>query len=162
MRYKIEKAKVSDVQYIYKLINKFARKNLMLPRVLNDIYERLAEFFVIRVGQKVIGCAALHLTWTGKDEEVLAEVRSLAIEENFQNRGLGSKLVKAIEKEAKELGVKKIFALTFVPEFFKKLGYEVIERETLPHKVWTECINCPFFMECKETPVIKVLWSYQK
>ncbi len=157
MRYKIEKAKVSDVKFIYKLINKFAKKNLMLPRVLNDIYERLQEFFVLRMGQKVIGCAALHLTWTGKDEEVLAEVRSLAIEENFQNRGLGSKLVKAIEKEAKELGVKKIFALTFVPEFFKKLGYEVIERETLPHKVWTECINCPFFMECKETPVIKVL-----
>jgi len=157
MKYKIEKAKVSDVQYIYKLINKFAKKNLMLPRVLNDIYERLPEFFVIKVGQKVIGCAALHLTWTGKDEEVLSEVRSLVIEEDFQNKGLGSKLVKILEKEAKKLGVKKIFALTFVPEFFKKLGYQIVERETLPHKVWTECINCPFFMECKETPVIKIL-----
>jgi amino-acid N-acetyltransferase len=157
MKYKIEKAKVSDVQYIYKLINKFAKKNLMLPRVLNDIYERLPEFFVIKVGQRVIGCVAFHLTWTGKDEEVLAEVRSLAIEEDFQNKGLGSKLVKTVEKEAKKLGVKKIFALTFVPEFFKKLGYQVIERETLPHKIWTECINCPFFMECKETPVIKIL-----
>jgi len=157
MKYKIEKAKVSDVQHIYKLINKFAKKNLMLPRVLNDIYERLPEFFVIKVGQRVIGCVAIHLTWTGKDEEVLAEVRSLAIEEDFQNKGLGSKLVKTVEKEAKKLGVKKIFALTFVPEFFKKLGYQVIERATLPHKVWTECINCPFFMECKEIPVIKIL-----
>ncbi|MFN3550272.1 MAG: N-acetyltransferase [Endomicrobiia bacterium] len=157
MRYKIEKAKVSDVQKIYKLVNKFAKKNLMLPRVINDIYERLSEFFVIRKNKEVIGCAAIHLTWTGKNEEVLAEIRSLAVEENFQGKGLGRKLVFTIEREAKKLGVRKIFALTFVSEFFKKLGYQVIPRETLPHKVWTECINCPFFMECKEIPVIKSL-----
>lgn len=157
MKYKIERAKISDVPQIYKLVNKFAKKNLMLPRVMNDIYERLPEFFVIHRNKEVIGCAALHLTWTGKDEEVLAEVRSLAIEENFQGKGLGSKLVLSLEKEAKKLGVKKMFALTFVPEFFKKLGYQIIARETLPHKVWSECINCPFFMECKEIPVIKPL-----
>ncbi|MCS7231252.1 MAG: N-acetyltransferase [Elusimicrobiota bacterium] len=157
MKYKIQKAKVEDVPHIYKLVNKFAKKNLMLPRVLNEIYEKILEFFVIKYKNKLIGCAALHITWTGKDQEVLAEIRSLAIEENYQNKGLGSSLVTKIEKEAKKLGVEKIFALTFTPEFFKKLKYEVVSRDTLPHKIWTECINCPFFMECKEVPVVKQL-----
>lgn len=155
MKYKIEKAKVSDVISIYKLVNKYAKQNLMLPRILNDIYEKLFEFFVIRKNNKVIGCASLHLTWTGKEQEVLAEIRSLAIEKKYQNKGLGTKLVLTLEKEAKKLGVKKIFALTFIPEFFKKLNYEVVPKDTLPHKVWTECINCPLFLECKEIPVIK-------
>lgn len=159
MKYKIEKAKVEDVVDIYKLVNKFAKKNLMLQRAINDIYERLHEFSVIKNVNKnqVIGCAALHITWAGKEQDVLAEIRSLAIEEEYQGKGLGKKLVKALEKEAKKLGVKKIFALTFVPEFFKKLGYKVVQREELPHKVWTECINCPFFLECKEIPVFKLL-----
>lgn len=156
-KYKIQKARVEDVTKIYKLINKFAKKNLMLPRVLNEIYEKLQEFFVIKRGDNLIGCVALHLTWTGRDEDVLAEIRSLAIEEEYQNKGFGTKLVLRVEKEAKKLGVKKIFVLTFVPEFFNRLGYEEIPRETLPHKVWTECINCPFFMECKEIPLIKTV-----
>lgn len=156
-KYKIRKAVISDVPKIYKLINKFAKQNLMLPRVLNDIYERLFEFFIISKGDEVIGTAALHLTWTGKEQDVLAEIRSLAVEEKYQNRGLGTKLVLQLEKEAKKLGVKKIFALTFVPGFFKKLNYQIVPRDTLPHKVWTECINCPFFIDCKEIPVIKEL-----
>ncbi len=159
MKYKIEKAKVKDVVGIHKLVNKFAKKNLMLPRVINDIYERLYEFIVIKEPktEKVIGSAALHLTWTGKDQEVIAEIRSLAVEEEYQGKGLGKKLVIKLEEEAKKLGVKKIFALTFIPDFFKKLGYKVVKREELPHKVWTECINCPLFLECKEVPVIKSL-----
>ncbi len=158
---KIERAKVIDVPEIYKLINKFAKKNLMLPRVMNDIYERIFEFFVLkeRIGetQKVIGCVTLHFTWTGKDNIVLAEIRSLAVDEEYQGKGYGKLLVQKCHKEAKKIGVKKIFALTFVPDFFVKLGYKIVPRETLPHKVWTECINCPFFMSCKETPVIKDL-----
>jgi amino-acid N-acetyltransferase len=158
---KIVKAKVSDVPYIYKLVNDFARRNLMLPRVLNDIYERLYEFFVIKyVNRKkevVIGCAALHLTWVGKENEVWGEVRSLAVEEKFQGLGLGKKLVLKCHQEAKKFGLKKMFALTYVPQFFLKLGYEIVPRDSLPHKVWTECINCPFFIDCKETPLVKNL-----
>ncbi|MEN3014110.1 MAG: N-acetyltransferase [Endomicrobiia bacterium] len=157
MKYKIQKAKVEDVYSIYKLINKFAKKKLLLPRVMNEIYEKLLEFFVIKYKNKTVGCGAFHITWTGKDQDVLAEIRSLAVEEKYQHKGLGSAIVDRIEKEAKILGIKKIFALTFVPEFFKKLNYEIISRDSLPHKVWTECINCPFFMECKEVPVIKQL-----
>jgi len=159
MKYTIDKATVFDVPYIYNLINKYAKKNLMLPRVINDIYEQLQEFFVARTKKKnvVIACASLHITWTGKKDEVLAEIRSLAVEKRYQNRGIGTALVKKLEEEAKKLGIKKIFALTYIPDFFHKLGYETISRELLPHKIWTECINCPFFMNCKEIPVIKVL-----
>jgi amino-acid N-acetyltransferase len=159
MKYIIEKAKVDDVPHIYELVNKFAKKNLMLPRVINDIYERLQEFFVARTMKKnvVIGCVSLHITWTGKKDEVLAEIRSLAVGKKYQNKGVGTALIKNLEEEAKRLGVKKIFALTYIPEFFHKLGYETISRELLPHKVWTECINCPYFMNCKEIPVIKML-----
>ena len=156
---KIVRAKVDDVAGIYKIVNQFAKQNLMLPRVLNDIYERLYEFFVIKYGssknEKVVGCVALHLTWVGKKDEVWGEVRSLAVDEKFQRLGLGKQLVLKCHKEAKGLGVKKMFALTYVPEFFLKLGYEIVLRDSLPHKVWTECINCPFFMECKETPLVR-------
>jgi len=156
---KIVRAKVDDVSEIYKIVNQFAKRNLMLPRVLNDIYERLYEFFVIKhyinKNEKVIGCVALHLTWIGKKDEVWGEIRSLAVEEKFQGLGLGKQLILKCHKEAKSLGVKKMFALTYVPEFFLKLGYEIVSRDSLPHKVWTECINCPFFMECKETPLVK-------
>ncbi len=159
MKYTINKATVFDVSHIYNLINKYAKKNLMLPRVINEIYERLQEFFVARIKKKniIIGCASLHIIWTGKKDEVLAEIRSLAVEKRYQNRGIGTALVKKLEEEAKKLGIKKIFALTYIPDFFHKLGYETISRELLPYKIWTECINCPFFINCKEVPVIKVL-----
>lgn len=159
MKYKIEKAKVKDVIQIYKIVNEFAKKNLMLPRVLNEIFERLQEFFVIRTkkNKNIVGCAALHIMWTGEKNEVYAEIRSLAVKKSYQGKGLGKKLVQRLEKEAKKLGVKKIFALTFIPQFFVKLGYQTVPRESLPHKIWTECINCPFFVNCKETPVIKPL-----
>jgi amino-acid N-acetyltransferase len=159
MKYVIEKAKVSDVPYIHKLINKFAKKNLMLPRVINDIYERLQEFFVARIidKNKVIGCVSLHITWTGEKNDVIAEIRSLAVDKKYQNKGIGKELVKRLEEEANKLGVKKIFALTYIPKFFYKVGYKPISRDTLPHKVWTECINCPYFMNCKEVPVVKLL-----
>ncbi|MFN3966219.1 MAG: GNAT family N-acetyltransferase, partial [Endomicrobiia bacterium] len=73
----------------------------------------------------------------------------------FRNKGLGSKLIKKCHKEAKQLGVKRIFALSFVPEFFKKHGYKMIPRESLPHKIWIECVKCPYFPNCKEVPLIK-------
>ncbi|MCX7957087.1 MAG: N-acetyltransferase [Endomicrobia bacterium] len=155
MKYKIVQAKIEDVPQIYRLVNNFAKKNFMLPRVINDIYEKILEFSVIKIKNKLIGCAALHITWTGKDKEVLAEIRSLAIDEKYQKRGLGTALVKNLEYRAKILGVRKIFALTFVPKFFKKLKYKEISRDFLPHKVWTECINCPLFNNCTEIPVIK-------
>lgn len=149
---KIRKAKISDVHKIYELIKKYSQKNLMLPRALSELYENIQEFFVVEKGGRLIGCASVHVTW-----EDLAEIKSLAVAPGYKGKGIGSKLIDVCHNTAKELGVKRVFALTFVPEFFKKHGYSETSREKLPHKIWIECIKCAMFPDCKEIPLIKYL-----
>lgn len=148
---KIRPAKVSDVKAMQAAIKHFADKREMLPRSLNDLYENLFEFFVAEDSDgKFAGCAAIHISW-----EDLAEVKGLAVAPEHQGKGMGKKLVEACEAKAKAAGVKKIFALTFKPAFFEKVGYTKIERDSLPHKVWGECIKCPMFPDCGEVAVSK-------
>ena len=144
----IRKAKAPDAAELHKLINFFAQKDEMLPRSLNAIYEGIRDFFVVEKNGVVVGCCALHITW-----EDLAEIKSLAIGESEQGAGLGRQLVESCLLEAREMGVPKIFALTYVPEFFEKLGFSRIEKSNLPHKIWSECINCPKFPDCGEEAV---------
>lgn len=147
---KLRQAKTSDVKAMQALINHYAAKEEMLPRSLNDIYENIQEYVVMDDRKKLAGCCALHVSW-----ENLAEIKSLAIDLKHQRKGLGTKLVKACEKKAKDLGIHEVFALTFKPEFFLSLGYEQISRDKLPHKVWGECVKCPKFPDCGEIPLIK-------
>ncbi len=98
---------------------------------------------------KVVGCAALHIFW--KD---LAEIKSVAVLESHQREGIGKKLVMACKREASKLHIAKIFALTYVPEFFEKCGFIRVEKESLPHKIWSECVKCHKFPDCGEIPVI--------
>lgn len=149
---KIRNATTHDAKSIQKLINHYANKEEMLAKSLNDIYENIQEYFVIGTNKKMIACGALHVSW-----EDLAEIKSLAINEKYQKKGFGKKIVAACEKRAKELGVKTVFALTFKPEFFEKIKYSRIPREQLPHKVWGECVKCPKFPDCGEVPVLKKL-----
>ncbi len=149
---KIRKAKIGDVSQIQKLINQFAKQELMLPRSLSDIYESLRDFWICEFNNRIIGCCALHVTW--KD---LAEVRSLAVNKRYQRRGIGRQLINAAINEARELGCKSVFALTYIPDYFRKYGFRRISKERLPHKIWAECINCPKFPDCKEVALIKRL-----
>ena len=144
----IRKARIQDAAEIQKLINSFAEKDQMLPRALSAIYENLRDFFVLEKDSRVVGCCALHIAW-----EDLAEVKSLAITDDTQQQGLGRMLVEACLYEARELGIPTVFALTYVPGFFEKLGFSRIDKGTLPHKIWTECINCPKFPHCGEEAV---------
>ncbi|MDD5166247.1 MAG: N-acetyltransferase [Candidatus Omnitrophica bacterium] len=148
----IRKAFIKDINKIQKLINFFAKKDVMLPRSLNEIYENLRDFWVIEEGNKVIGCVALHVSW-----EDLAEIRSLAVAENRQGQGIGKKLILACLAEAKELGAKRVFALTYKPNFFKKLGFKKVSHSQLPHKIWAECIKCCKFPNCQEIALLKNL-----
>jgi len=148
----IRKAFIKDINKIQKLINFFAKKDVMLPRSLNEIYENLRDFWVIEEGNKVIGCVALHVSW-----EDLAEIRSLAVAENRQGQGIGRKLILACLAEAKELGAKRVFALTYKPNFFKKLGFKKVSHSQLPHKIWAECIKCCKFPNCQEIALLKNL-----
>ncbi len=144
----IRKAKLSHTEQIYTIISSFARKELLLPRSKVDIYEHIRDFFVWEEGDNVLGCCALQIVWSD-----LGEIRSLAVKEEVQNQGIGFALVSACLEEAKELGLKEVFALTYAPEFFKKLGFHLIDKHTLPRKIWTDCVNCPYFPDCKEQAV---------
>ena len=145
----VEKAKIPDVPQIHKLINGFADKGQMLARPLSEIYESIRDFFVIRDGEEVIGCAALHVSWSD-----LAEIRSVAVAEDSQKKGLGARLVAACIKEAEELGIKTVFCFTYRPEFFKQQKFVDIDKMELPRKVWTDCFRCPKFPDCDEIALI--------
>ncbi len=145
----VEKAKITDVPQIHKLINGFAERGLMLARPLSEIYESIRDFFVIRDGGEVVACAALHISWSD-----LAEVRSVAVAEESQRKGLGAKLVAACLQEAADLGIKDIFCFTYLPEFFKQQKFVDIDKMELPRKVWTDCFRCPKFPNCDEIALI--------
>jgi amino-acid N-acetyltransferase len=147
--YKVEKARIPDVPRIHKLINGFADKGQMLPRPLSEIYESIRDFFVIRDGEEVIACAALHVSWSD-----LAEIRSVAVAEESQRRGVGAALVAAGLKEAEDLGIQTVFCFTYRPEFFKKHRFADIDKMELPRKVWTDCFRCPKFPNCDEIALI--------
>jgi amino-acid N-acetyltransferase len=141
----IEKAKIGDVPQIQRLVNNFADKGEMLARPLSEIYENLRDYFVVKRYQKVVGCVALHISWSD-----LAEIKALAVDENTQKKGLGAQLVAACIIEAKELDLPIIFCLTYKPEFFEKQGFIRVDKMKLPKKVWTECFHCPKFPDCDE------------
>jgi amino-acid N-acetyltransferase len=143
---KVEKARISDVPQMHKLINQFANRGEMLARPLSEIYENIRDFYVVRRGRKVIGCAALHVMWSD-----LAEVKSVAVAEELQKQGIGDRLIAACLEEARALGIGTVFCFTYKPGFFQKKGFGEVDKMTLPHKVWTECLRCPKFPNCDET-----------
>jgi len=145
----VRKAKITDVKTIHRLVNEFAKKGEMIPRSLNDLYENIRDIFVYEDRGEIKGVCALHILW-----EDLAEVRSLSVRLDVQGIGIGKKLVTTCIKEAKMLGIKRLFALTYHPEFFEKMGFVVTDKSKLPQKIWGECLRCPKFPECDESAVI--------
>ena len=145
----VEKAKIRDAPQMHRLINYFADKGEMLARSLSEIYENIRDYFVVRQGERVIACAALHVSWSD-----LAEIKSLAVAEDSQEQGIGAQLVEACLKEAGELGIPTVFCLTYKPGFFEKLGFSQLDKMELPHKVWGECYRCPKFPNCDEVALI--------
>jgi amino-acid N-acetyltransferase len=125
----------------------------MLPRSLNEIFENLRDFFVCIDNGFIIAVAALHILW-----EDLAEIRSVAVSRKYQGLGIGKKLINHSLKEARSLGIKKVFALTYHPDYFKEVGFEYIDKNDLPQKIWGECLKCHKFPECDESAVIKKLF----
>ena len=147
----LRKARIADAKKIQKLIVFWAKEGKVLNRPLNYIFEHIRDFWVYQERGTILGACALHIV--GWDD--LAEVKSLVVRKARHRRGIGKKLVKACVAEAKELGVKNIFTLTYVDEFFKKLGFRKINKNKLPHKIWNECIHCVDFPnQCRETALV--------
>lgn len=138
-------ATVQDASGIHKLVNYWAADGQMLPRTLAETYENLRDFFVIREGDRVIACAALHIMWAD-----MAELKSLAVDPDIQSRGHGSALVAACVEEGRRLGMERLFALSYRPGFFERLGWQQADVMNLPRKVWNECYRCPKFPGCDE------------
>jgi len=145
----IRKAQIADVKNIQKLLMTFANKGDMLSRSLSELYESLRDFYVEERDGVLLGAAALHVVW-----EDLAEVRSVAVTEDAGRKGIGGCLVQACISEAREIGLKRIFCLTYKPDFFAKHGFRLVDKAELPHKVWGDCIKCPKFPDCDENAMI--------
>lgn len=153
----IRKAKISDIKELHKLINFYAEQGEMLPRSLNELYENIRDFLVFEEKGEILGCCALHVSW-----EDLGEIKSLAVKPAHTGKGIGRKLIEACLEETNELGIKKVFALTFKPEYFEKKGFRKIEKDELPHKIWSECINCPKFPNCEEVAMLREMEKKQR
>ena len=150
----IRKATVRDVKAIHSLLKKHADRGELLPRALSDLYDDVRDFSVFeeKEGGSIIGTCALHVCW-----EDLAEVRSLAVRRPYQGKGIGSMLVTAALAEARDLQVTRIFTLTYRPDFFNKHGFKIVDKATLPQKIWAECIKCVKFPDCDEIAMLKPL-----
>ena len=150
----IRKATVGDVKAIHRLLKNHADRGELLPRALSDLYDALRDFSVFEEesGGSIIGVCALHVCW-----DDLAEIRSLAVRVQYQGEGIGSRLVNAVLSEAQDLGITRIFTLTYRPDFFKKHGFEIVDKATLPQKIWAECIKCVKFPDCDEIAMLRVV-----
>jgi amino-acid N-acetyltransferase len=149
----IRRARIDDIKAIYAILQHFASKELLLGRPLSSLYDQLRDFVVYEDPQHlekgIIGAGALHVCW-----EDLAEIRSLAVVEGDQGKGIGRAMVQACLDDMAGLGVSRVFTLTYQPEFFAKMGFRNIDKSELPHKVWSDCINCPKFPDCNEEAMI--------
>jgi amino-acid N-acetyltransferase len=145
----IRKARITDVKDIQKLLISYANRGDMLSRSLSEIYESLRDFYIAMDDGELIGTAALHIVW-----DDLAEVRSVAVAENAGRKGIGSLLVQACIDDARQLGLKRVFCLTYKPDFFGKHGFRLVDKAELPHKVWGDCVKCVKFPDCDENAMI--------
>ena len=153
----VRKAVSADVQALTALIGRYAAKGIMLPRTNAEICERLRDFFVYCDGGVIRGACALNLC-----EDDLAEIRSLAVARGYTGMGIGRMLVEACIEEARAIGIKKVFALTYQTGFFKKLGFKPANKDVLPQKIWQDCIKCAKFPSCDENAVILELINVER
>jgi amino-acid N-acetyltransferase len=150
----VRKARIGDIHAVLALINDYAGQGIMLPRTEFEMSENIRDFTVVYSGDQLAGCGALHFY-----TPTTAEVRSLAVDPRVKNHGVGRTIVEALEEEAREHGLHAIFAFTYVPEFFRRLGFAEVDRGSLPLKAWKDCLRCPKFQCCDEIAVLKPLRS---
>ncbi|MBN2296987.1 MAG: N-acetyltransferase [Deltaproteobacteria bacterium] len=145
----IRKVLVNEVPDIKKLIDPFVNEGLILPKSLLSLYTSVRDFWIMSDDKDpahILGCCALQVSWVD-----IAEIRTLAVRKDNHGKGIGRSLVQACIDEAAQLGLKQLFTLTYVPDFFNRLGFSQVDKSTLPNKIWADCIHCQYFPDCRET-----------
>ena len=145
----LRKAQIKDVKEIQKILSTYASKGEMLSRSLSELYEAIRDFYVVEEDGRLLGTAALHIVW-----EDLAEVRSVAVIEDAGGKGVGTTVVQACIDEARQIGLRRLFCLTYKPDFFGRFGFSIVDKSLLPHKVWGDCMKCVKFPDCDEIAMI--------
>lgn len=145
-------ARLADIPELLALINDYAARGVMLPRNELEMAENIRDFVVAREAGALVGCGALHF-YTPHS----GEVRSLAVRPSDTSHGVGRQIVESLDREAAEQGLYSVFAFTYVPGFFMKLGYDEVNRDELPLKAWKDCMRCPKFERCDEIAMLKRL-----
>ena len=148
----VRKASMQDIPALLELINGYAAKGIMLPRTEMEVSEDIRDFSVIVDGGRMLGCGALHFY-----TPYIGEIRSLAVAEESKTHGAGRRLVGALVEEAAGYSLDAVFAFTYVVEFFRKMGFQEVERGELPLKAWKDCLRCPKFQCCDEIAVLRLL-----
>jgi amino-acid N-acetyltransferase len=152
MPMELRKARMSDIAPLLELINGYASRGIMLPRTEFEVSESIRDFSVAYAGGRLVGCGALHFY-----SPTTGEIRSLAVAECAKTHGVGRRIVGTLVTEASDYALDAIFAFTYVPDFFRKLAFEEVERGALPLKAWKDCLRCPKFQCCDEVAMIHVL-----
>jgi amino-acid N-acetyltransferase len=150
----IRKATTKDIQVIHKILSEYGNKGDLLPRPLSQLYDHVRDFFVFEDPdtKSITGCCALQFCW-----EDLAEIRSLAVSAEYERQKIGTRLIEATLMEARSFQIKNVFALTYKPDFFRKFDFQIIDKSTLPHKIWADCLLCVKFPDCDEIAMMKKL-----
>lgn len=146
----ITKAKLHDIPQMQKLVESEVREGIILPRSDDEVATNIRSYALAKDGDRLVGYGALHI-----HSPSLAEIRSLIVDREYRGRGVGVSIVKFCIEEAKELGVESLLVLTYLPQFFQKMGFEEIEKTAIPeHKIWADCIKCIHFPKCDEVSLI--------
>jgi amino-acid N-acetyltransferase len=148
----VRKAGMSDIAPLLQLINDYAAKGIMLPRTEFEMSENIRDFSVIYSGKELIGCGALHFY-----SPIMGEIRSLAVDPAWKSHGIGRRMVETLVSEARLFSLDAVFAFTYVADFFRKMGFQEVERGELPLKAWKDCLRCPKFQCCDEIAMVQVL-----
>jgi amino-acid N-acetyltransferase len=141
-----------DVKSIHRLIAEQAQSGHILARAMSELYSQVKDFKISEEegSGEIVGCGALQIVW-----EDLAEIRSLAVQTEYQGHGIGTALIEALLEESSQMGVSKVFVLTYRPELFQRLGFALMDKSLLPHKIWADCIRCTKFPECDEIALVR-------
>ena len=150
----VRKAAMRDIPAILNLINGYAAAGIMLARTEFELSENMRDFAVAFVGDQMVGCGALHFY-----SPVIGEIRSLAVSSHVKTRGIGREIIRFLLSEAKDYYLGAVFAFTYVPGFFSRVGFSEVERGALPLKAWKDCLRCSKFQNCDEIAVLRVLDS---